>query len=143
MKNIKIPKRVGNDIVRYAYLDLITDSIKKLGDKYHTVHLQGYDTEADMVHFTYGGKRCVLYGVAIFGNSMETGKFAIQVIATNNGVRDVWLLPVNVKDFRFKTLDRIAYEVYDYCKGEDDPDYEEARRDCIAGWMDNYREFMS
>jgi hypothetical protein len=46
-------------------------------------------------------------------------------------------------DFRFKTLDRIAYEVYDYCKGENDDDYETAIKEYIADGMDNYREFMS
>ena len=52
-------------------------------------------------------------------------------------------LPVDIHDFRFKTLDRIAYEVYDYCKGENDDDYEMERMAFIAGWMDNYREVMS
>jgi hypothetical protein len=67
----------------------------------------------------------------------------LQVIATNNGIRDIWKLWVNVKDFRFKTLDRIAYEVYDNCKDYDDIDYEDAIKEYIAGGMDRYREFMS
>jgi hypothetical protein len=139
MQNIKIPKRIGNSIAKYAYLELIDDSLKLLS--VNRMGMDGYAYDSDRVHFTYGRKKCLLYGI---GNiNTETGDFMVQVIATNDGVRDVWELPVNVKDFRFKTLDRIAYEVYDYCKGTEDPDYEEAIKDYIAGNMDNYREFMS
>lgn len=139
MQNIRIPKRIGNSIAKYAYLELIDDSLKLLS--VNRMGMEGYAYDSDRVHFTYGGKKCLLYGI---GNiNTETGDFTVQVIATNDGVRDIWELPVNVKDFRFKTLDRIAYEVYDYCKDAEDPDYEEAIKDYIAGNMDNYREFMS
>lgn len=140
MKNIKIPQRVGNSIARFAYLDVIYDSIKKLGEKYHIVHLDGYSDLKDRVQFTYGGKKCYLYAVGL--PDIDTGDFVIQVRA-KNGTTDIWELQVNVKEFRFKTLDRIAYEVYDYCKGEDDPEYDEYRDEMISGSMDNYREFMS
>lgn len=139
MKNIKIPQRIGNSITRFAYLELIDDTLKLLS--VNRLEMDGYDSDNDRVHFTYGGKKCLLYGI---GNiNTETGDFTIQVIATNNGIRDIWELPVNVKDFQFKTLDRIAYEVYDFCKGEEDEDYEEVRKEYIAGGMDRYREFMS
>ena len=139
MKNIKIPQAIGNSITRFAYLELIDDILKLLS--VNRLEMDGYDRDNDRVHFTYGGKRCLLYGV---GNiNMDTGDFNIQVIATNDGVRDIWELPVNVKDFRFKTLDRIAYEVYDYYKNENSVDYEEARKEYIACGMDRYREFMS
>lgn len=153
MQNIKISQRVGNSIAKHAYLDLIIDSIKKQGSHYYIVYLQGYSYESDMVHFTYGGKRCVLYGVAIDEDSIDTGDFYILVKAKNGKPEDsirntkagqvLWEVPVNVKDFRFKTLDRIAYEVYDYCKSEDDDEYEEARNEYIANGMDEYRESMS
>ena len=139
MRNIKIPQRIGNSITRFAYLELIDDTLKLLS--VNRLEMDGYDRDNDRVHFTYGGKKCLLYGI---GNiNTETGDFNIQVIATNNGVRDIWELPVNVKDFRFKTLDRIAYEVYDFCKGEEDDDYEDVRKEYIADGMDRYREFMS
>jgi len=139
MKNIKIPQAIGNSITRFAYLELIDDTLKLLS--VNRLEMDGYDRDNDRVHFTYGGKKCLLYGV---GNiNMDTGDFNIQVIATNDGVRDIWELPVNVKDFRFKTLDRIAYEVYDYYKNENSVDYEEARKEYIACGMDRYREFMS
>ena len=139
MKNIKIPQRIGNTIARFAYLELIDDSLRLL--PVSRLEMGGYENDNDRVRFTYGGKRCLLYGIG--GINMETGDFNIQVIATNDGVRDIWELPVNVKDFRFKTLDRIAYEVYDFCKGEGYADYEKVRKDYIAGEMDRYREFMS
>ena len=139
MKNIKIPQAIGNSITRFAYLELIDDTLKLLS--VNRLEMDGYDRDNDRVHFTYGGKRCLLYGI---GNiNMDTGDFNIQVIATNDGVRDIWELPVNVKDFRFKTLDNIAYEVYDFCKGEEDDEYEDVIKEYIAGGMDNYREFMS
>ena len=103
--------------------------------------MSGYENDNDRVRFTYGGKRCLLYGIKDI--NAETGDFTLRVIATNDGVRDIWELPVNVKDFRFKTLDRIAYEVYDFCKDDDDDEYEEVQKDYIAGGMDRYREFMS
>ena len=139
MKNIKIPQAIGNSIARFAYLELIDDTLKLLS--VNRLEMDGYAYDSDRVRFTYGGKKCLLYGI---GNiNTETGDFNIQVIATNDGVRDVWELPVNVKDFRFKTLDRIAYEVYDFCKGEEDDEYEDVIKEYIAGGMDNYREFMS
>lgn len=139
MQNIKIPKAIGNNITRFAYLDLIEDSLKRLSVNH--LEMGGYDIDSDRVRFTYGGKKCLLYGIKDI--NLETGKFTIEVIATNKGLRDVWELPVDIHDFRFKTLDRIAYEVYDFCKGEEDDEYEDVIKDCIAGWMDNYREFMS
>ena len=139
MKNIKIPQAIGNSITRFAYLELIDDTLKLLS--VNRLEMDGYAYDSDRVRFTYGGKRCLLYGI---GNiNTDTGDFNIQVIATNDGVRDIWELPVNVKDFRFKTLDRIAYEVYDYYKNENSVDYEEARKEYIACGMDRYREFMS
>ena len=139
MKNIKIPQAIGNSITRFAYLELIDDTLKLLS--VNRLEMDGYDRDSDRVRFTYGGKKCLLYGI---GNiNMDTGDFNIQVIVTNDGVRDIWELPVNVKDFRFKTLDRIAYEVYDFCKGEEDDEYEDVIKEYIAGGMDNYREFMS
>ena len=139
MKNIKIPQRVGNSIAKHAYLELIDDSLKLLS--VNRLEMDGYAYDSDRVRFTYGGKKCLLYGVG--GINTETGEFTVQVIATNDGVRDVWELPVNVKDFRFTTLDRIAYEVYDFCKGENDDEYEDVIKEYIANEMDNYREFMS
>lgn len=139
MKNIRIPRRVGDNITRHAYLELIDDTLKLLS--VNRMEMGGYDRDSDRVRFTYGGKRCLLYGVG--GVNSETGDFTIRVIATNDGIRDIWELPVNVRDFRLKTLDRIAYEVYDYCQDGNSVDYEEARKEYIADGMDRYREFMS
>ena len=139
MQNIKIRQAIGNNITRFAYLDLIEDSLRRLSVNH--LELGGYDKDSDRVRFTYGGKKCLLYGIKDI--NLETGKFTIEVIATNKGLRGVWELPVDIHDFRFKTLDRIAYEVYDYYKDEDSVDYEEARKEYIADGMDRYREFMS
>lgn len=146
MKNIRIPKRTGNAIAKHAYLDLIDSSMRKIMfSGLSHIELDGYENDNDRVQFQYGGRKCTLYGVWLPDLDASTpDTITLQVKArTDYGTSDMFDLPVDVRDLRFKTLDRIAYEVYDYCKDAEDPDYEEAIKDCIAGWMDNYREFMS
>ena len=143
MKNIKVPKKVGNDIAKNALLEIINDCIKKVQPNYCDLRLDGYESDKYRVHFTLLGKRCALYGVATSDEDTEKGIFGADVRAKNNGQDDIWMLAVSIKDFRFKTLDRIAYEVYDYCKYPDDEEYEEVRKEYIANGMDAYREFMS
>lgn len=143
MQNIRIPKRIGNAIAKHAYIELIVDSIAKI-TKATYLSLDGYENDNDRVKFIYGGKKCVLHGVWKPNlDAFVPDTLPLTVFATNDGVTDRWDIVIPVKDFRFKTLDRIAYEVYDYCKDAEDPDYEEAIQDYIAGGMDNYREFMS
>lgn len=146
MKNIKVPKRVGNALAKQGYLRLIDDSIRKIcfSGQSH-IEMGGYENDADRVHFTYAGKRCELYGVWIpdYQDVTKPSKLPMTVFCQEPGWKHLWDISVDVRDLRFKTLDRIAYEVYDYCKSADDPDYEEARTEYIAGEMDNYREFMS
>jgi hypothetical protein len=144
MQNIKIPQRVGNSIAKYAYIQLIADSMAKLS--VCRLEMDGYDNNADRVHFQYGGRKCTLYGVWMpnFYDNEKPATITLQVKArTNYGTSAMFDLPIDIRDFRFKTLDRIAYEVYDYCKGENDDDYETAIKEYIADGMDRYREFMS
>ena len=144
MKNIKIPKKTGNAITRHAYLELIFDSMYKVMRSPIHLELDGYENDKDRVHFTYGGKKCVLHGV--FLPDLDESKpdtLAMTVFAENNKEKTLWDITVDLRDLRFKTLDRIAYEVYDYCKTPYDRDYEETIKDYIAGNMDAYREFMS
>ena len=147
MQNIKIPQAIGNSIAKYAYLQLIEDSMKKIMfSGLSHIELDGYENDADRVHFQYGGRKCILYGVWLpnFYDNEKPATITLQVKArTDYGTSDMFDLPIDIRDFRFKTLDRIAYEVYDYCKGEDDDEYEEARTEYIANGMDEYREFMS
>ena len=147
MQNIKIPQAIGNSIAKYAYLQLIEDSMKKIMfSGLSHIELDGYENDADRVHFQYGGRKCILYGVWLpnFYDNEKPATITLQVKArTDYGTSDMFDLPIDIRDFRFKTLDRIAYEVYDYCKGEDDDEYEEARTEYIANGMDEYRECMS
>ena len=147
MQNIKIPQAIGNSIAKYAYLQLIEDSMKKIMfSGLSHIELDGYENDADRVHFQYGGRKCILYGVWLpnFYDNEKPATITLQVKArTDYGTSDMFDLPIDIRDFRFKTLDRIAYEVYDYCKREDDDEYEEARTEYIANGMDEYREFMS
>ena len=146
MKNIKIPQRVGNAISKHAYLELIADSLAKLS--VNRLEMGGYDNDADRVHFKYGGTRCTLYGV-LYPDVHRVDRHDVLTLIVKarrpffSSKPELYELPINAKDFRFKTLDRIAYEVYDYCKGCDDDEYEEAIKEYIADEMDAYREFMS
>ena len=146
MQNIKIPQRVGNSIAKHAYLELIADSLAKLS--VNRLEMGGYDNDADRVHFKYGGTRCTLYGV-LYPDVRRADRHDVLTLIVKarrpffSSKPELYELPIDARDFRFKTLDRIAYEVYDYCKGEDDPDYEDVRKDYIANGMDEYREFMS
>jgi hypothetical protein len=146
MQNIKIPQRTGNAIAKHAYLELIADSLTKLS--VNRLEMGGYDNDADRVHFKYGGTRCTLYGVLCPDIHRVDRHDVLTLIVKArrpffSSKPELYELPVDVRDFRFKTLDRIAYEVYDYCKREDDDEYEEARTEYIANGMDEYREFMS
>ena len=146
MQNIKIPQRTGNAIAKHAYLELIADSLTKLS--VNRLEMGGYENDADRVHFKYGGTRCTLYGVLCPDTHRVDRHDVLTLIVKArrpffSSKPELYELPVDVRDFRFKTLDRIAYEVYDYCKGEDDDEYEEARTEYIANGMDEYREFMS
>lgn len=147
MKNIKIPQTVGNSIAKHAYIELIADSLAKLS--VNRLEMDGYDNDSDRVHFKYGGTKCTLYGVMYpdcVHHSDEPDVLTVIVRARRPELSkdtELFELPIEAREFRFKTLDRIAYEVYDYCKGPDDDDYEEVIKQYIAGWMDNYREFMS
>ena len=136
MKNIKVPQRVGNSIVKHAYLELIADSIKKI-TKSTFLELDGYESDTQRVTFTYGGKKCRLYGVYL--PTIETPLLSLCLMVG----KERYDVPIHLTDFRFTTLDRIAYEIYDYCKGADDDDYEDVRKEYIAQGMDAYREFMS
>lgn len=132
----KLSKRTETRVVKSAYLFAIWESIlKMIGSPSYICHLSGYESDKDRVQFTYGGIKCILYYV---GNvNWADGMFTIGVLATKDGVRDIWELPVDIRDFRVNTLQRIAYEVYDYCKKEDDKDWDEYERDLIAGWIDS------
>lgn len=147
MKNIKVPNKVGNAIAKHAYLELIADSIAKITRYSGLSHIEmkGYENDNDRVRFKYGGKKCTLYGVYTpnIDDASTPDTITLQVKAWHNNVYGLWDLPIDVRSFRFKTLDRIAYEVYDYCKKENDLDYEEVIREYIAQGMDAYREFMS
>lgn len=146
MKNIKVPKRIAKSIIKLAYLDLIDNSIRKITKFNGLSHidLDGYENDNDRVKFTYGGKKCTLFGVWLpYIKGDKPNSLPVTVFARHNNASTLWDITIDARDLRIKTLDRIAYEVYDYCKGEDDEDYEIAIKDSIAGWMDNYREFMS
>ena len=147
MQNIKIPQRTGNAIAKHAYLELIADSLAKLS--VNRLEMGGYDNDTDRVHFKYGGTRCTLYGVLYPDSVHQSDRHDVLTLIVKarrpffSSKPELYELPIDVRDFRFKTLDRITYEVYDFCKGADDDEYEEARNEYIADGMDRYREFMS
>ena len=113
MKNIKIPKRVGNDIVRFAYLDLIETSMKKIMFRgTNHLDLEGYENDSQRVHFTYGGKRCMLQGVWLPNLDVDKpSKLSLSVFVFERISKDAWSwnqlwdVTIDLRDMRFKTLD--------------------------------------
>lgn len=134
-------KNIGNRIAKRALLEIIYDTIK--GTRLSRIELEGYERDKDRVKFVYEGRKCSLYGAYL--PNPENDMIVLQVFARKergDAIR-LWDIPIIVRDMKFKTLDRIACELYDYCKGEADKEYEDIRKERIAGYMDNYREFMS
>jgi hypothetical protein len=134
--NRKLTDREQIQVIKFAYLQSINESLERLG--VNTLRMTGYENDADRVHFTNAGKRCVLYGVKWASlDDLNDGIINLMLLAKNPDL-DVWDVRLNLKTFRLKTLERIAYEVYDWCKGEDWEDWEDYRKELIANWLDSY-----
>ena len=126
----------GNRIVKMAYLYSINESMKRLG--VNVLRMTGYVHDADRVHFTNAKRRCILYGVKWADENDLNDGIINLIVMTKTPAFLLWDVRLNIDKFRVKTLERIAYEVYDYCKGEDWDDWEDYQRELIAGWLDTH-----
>ena len=123
-------------VIKFAYLQSINESLERLG--VNTLRMTGYENDNDRVQFINGKRKCTLYGVKWASlDDLNDGIINLMLLAKNPDL-DVWDVRLNLKTFRLKTLERIAYEVYDWCKGEDWEDWEDYQKDLIANWLDSY-----
>ena len=105
--------------------------------------ITGYERDSDRVKFQSEGRKCYLYGVVANPDYCEDWILPVKVIATNNGVRDIWEVNLSLAKMKVKTLKRIAYEVYDACKDADWEDFEEVENEAIRNQVLDYMQFMS
>ena len=137
MKGRPLNDREQIRCVKMACLDLIQYSLATLGVS--VLHMDGYERDDDRIHFKNDGHRCILYGVEIpSSDDFNDGIIRLIVLTTHNGIRDLWTVPLSLDGFRTSTLKKIACEVYDWCKGEDWDDWDDAYKDTVAGWIDSY-----
>lgn len=126
----------GNRIIKFAFLYSINESLERLG--VNTLRMTGYESDKDRVHFKNARRRCILYGVKHASKEdLDDGIINLILLAKNPDL-DVWDVRLNINTFRVDTLEKIAYEVYDWCRGEDWDDWEDYRRELVANWLDTY-----
>jgi hypothetical protein len=131
-------KQKENICFRSAMCDIIAHSILKRNVKRLYFDRRTYAYEKDMVHFTWGGERCVLY--AIEKPDFEKGVIPMLVKAKNRRKNpELWGVEIPIDELQCKTLERIAYETYDWCKEAEDEDFDDVKKEKVADWLDtNY-----
>lgn len=122
----------GNRVYKWALLQLIRDTMwDKAVAVVHTD--EGYDREEDMIHFSSDGHKCILLGVGC--PKVEEGIIPLKVLSGG----EIWDVNLEMQFLHIKTLERIANEVYDLLwDPEEDPDWEDIKRDYVAGYLDTY-----
>lgn len=121
-----------NLVFRYAMLSIIADCVRKNGRR---IYLDGYERESDRVSFTNEGHYCTLYGVD--APKEDDGLLPLTVRTNLQKKKELWLVTLSIASFRCSTLERIAYEVYDYTKRENDEDWEVYCKEVVANWYDS------
>ena len=125
----------GNRIVKYALLELIADIMKAGAVASFTWLDEGYENDNQRIHFTSDGHKCMLVGVGC--PDVVNGIIPLKVRTEWEGEKDV-LVDVNLEMqfLHINTLEKIACEVYDTLRLEDEDEYENVRREYVANWLD-------
>ena len=137
----KVPKRLWPSLKKSAYMDIINDAMYRRSVS--SFDITGYERDSDRVHFRSEGRDCYLYGVEANPDYASDWLLPVRVLATNNGVYDIWEVNLSLSKFRVDTLRKIAYEVYDACKDADWEDFEDAENEAIRNRVLDYMQFMS
>lgn len=137
----KVPKRLWPNLKRSAYMDIINDVMFERAVA--GFDITGYDRDSDRVRFQSEGRKCYLYGVEANFDFAENWVLPVRVLATNDGVYDIWEVNLSLSKFRVDTLRKIAYEVYDACKDADWEDFEDVEEEAIRNRVMDYMQFMS
>lgn len=127
-------------IFRCAMADIIIDSLRKRNMKYLDFKENTYENSNDMVHFKWHGKKCRLYEVAM--PNLENGTMECIVRAKPTTEYSTYRITINISELRCKTMERIAYEVYDWLKDAEDKDFEEVRKEYVANWFDSDYNYL-
>jgi len=128
-------------IFRCAMADIIIDSLRKRNMKYLEFKENTYENSNDMVHFTWNGTKCRLHEVAMPNLEDGTMECIVRANPTKKGV-STYRITINISDLRCKTMERIAYEVYDWLKNENDEDFEAVRKEYVANWFDSDYNYL-
>ena len=122
-----------NAKVRGAYLEIIYNALQKAKLQRVEFEPKAYDREGDRVHFTYDGERVTLLEVST--PFYDSGELPMVVERKRDKVEVGLIAPVMF--LQIKTLQRIAYEVYDWVRGEDWEDWDFVEKDMIANFLDS------
>ena len=127
----------GNRCVKYALLNAISDIMKDRAVAHAWID-EGYESEKDMIHFTSGGHKCILLGVAC--PDIDAGTIELEVLTDWDGEKDQQVtVNLNASDIHINTLDKIACEVYNRLwDPEEDEEWDEFRKEWVAWALDTY-----
>ena len=132
----------GNRIIKYAYLLIISEIIESNNKGKPCWLDEGYENEAQRIHFTSEGHRCILAGVKCppkeDGNLTGYLPLIVETKWENNDNQKVEVtLPIS--KIHIATLRKITCEVYDNLRDpEKDPDWLTIEMETVANFLDTH-----
>ena len=134
-------KKKGNRIIKFAYLFSIYDTLKKKGRS--ELDFDTYENDSQYIHFRHGEFEFRLIGVeAPSPEQFCMGELGMYVLSRTIGVRtskwEEFYVKANIQDIRIGTMEKIAYEVYDWVKDAEEEDWEIYKEELIANWLDSH-----
>ena len=128
----------GNRITKMAFLAIISDIMKTRAVAHFVWLDEGFDSDADRVHFTSGGHKCILAGVGC--PNLEDATIPLTVETEWEGKPNQRVdVTLNISDIHINSLEKIACEVYNTLwLPEFDEDWEIVRQETVAQYLDTY-----
>ena len=126
----------GNRVIKFAFLYSICDVLKNNGIRFLIFEDHAFDKESDRVKFTYDKRKCILVGVGT--PDLENATILLRVRTEWEGEPNTEVdVTVALENLHINTVERIAYEVYDWLRKEDDEDWDVYRDNLVASWLDS------
>ena len=126
-------KAEENARVRAAYLEIITNAMRKANVQSVWFDPDTYEREGDRVQFTFDNERVVLTSVGI--PFLDTLELPLEVERKRDKC-EVGIVAF-VGWFQVKTLARIAYELYDWVRKEDWEDWDIVEKEMVGNFLDS------
>jgi len=128
----------GNRITKVAFLAIVSDIMKTRAVSHFVWLDEGFDSDADRVHFTSGGHKCILAGVGC--PDLENCTIPLTVETDWEGKPNQRVdVTLNISDIHINSLEKIACEVYNTLwLPEFDEDWEIVRQETVAQYLDTY-----